>query len=88
MKIEVVECAINQPSIVLEDLQFGEVQKVDTTLLPMIHKDQDEIVLIPQIDFVILEEFDVVECKVFHLFMLPKMILDLTQELLARLLIL
>ena len=88
MKIEVVECAINQPSIVLEDLQYGEVQKVDTTMLPVIHKDQDEIVLIAQIDFVILEEFDVVECKVFHFFFIPKMILDLMQELLARLLIL
>lgn len=56
MKIEVVECAINQPSIVLEDIQYGEVQKVYTTMLPMIHKDQDELVLIPQIDFVILED--------------------------------
>ena len=78
MKIEVVECAIIQPSIVLEDLQYGEVQKVDTTLLPMIHKDQDEIVPFPQFDFVILEGFDVVECMVFHFFMLPKMILDLS----------
>ena len=61
VKVEVVECASNQPSIVLKDLHLGEVEEVKTTLFPMVHKVQDEIILIPHIDLVIPNEFDVVE---------------------------
>ena len=50
MKVEVVEYASDQLSIVLKDLQLGEVERVDNILFPMVH---DEIVLIPYIDFVI-----------------------------------
>ena len=50
VKLEVVEYASDQLSIVLEDLQLGEVEIVDNILFPMV---QDEIVLIPHIDFVI-----------------------------------
>ena len=50
MKVEVVEYASDQLSIVLEDLQLGEVERVDNILFLMV---QDEIVLIPHIDFVI-----------------------------------
>ena len=50
MKVEVVEYASDQLSIVLKDLQLGEVERVDNILFPMV---QDEIVLIPYIDFVI-----------------------------------
>ena len=41
----------------LKDLQLGEVEKVKTTLFPTVHKVQDEIILIPHIDFVIPNEF-------------------------------
>ena len=51
VKVEVVEYASDQLSIVLEDLQLGEVERVDNILFPMV---QDEIVLIPYIDFVCL----------------------------------
>ena len=51
MKVEVVECASDQPSTVLEDLHLGEVEEVKTTELPMVHKVQDDIMLIPHIDF-------------------------------------
>ena len=37
VKVEVVECASDQPSIVLEDLYLGEVEEVKTTVLPMVH---------------------------------------------------
>ena len=47
VKVEVVECATDQLSIVPEDLQLGEVEKIDDTMFPMI---QNEIVLIPPID--------------------------------------
>lgn len=50
VKVEVVEHASDQLSIVLEDLQLGEVERVDNILFPLV---QDEIVLIPHIDFVI-----------------------------------
>ena len=50
LKVEVVEYTSDQLSIVLEDLQLGEVERVDNILFPMV---QDEIVLIPHIDFVI-----------------------------------
>ena len=53
VKVEVVERAFDQPSTVLEDLHLGEVKKVKTTVLPMVHKVQEEIILIPRIDFVI-----------------------------------
>ena len=45
----------------LKDLHLGEVEEVKTTLFPMVHKVQDEIILIPHIDLVIPNEFDVVE---------------------------
>ena len=38
VKVEVVECASDQPSTVLEDLHLGEVEEVKTTVLPMFHK--------------------------------------------------
>ena len=50
VKVEIVEYASDQLSIVLEDLQLGEVERIDNILFPMV---QDEIVLIPYIDFVI-----------------------------------
>ena len=53
VKVEVVGCAFNQPSIVLKDLHLGEVEEVKTTFFPMVHKVQDDIILIPHIDFVI-----------------------------------
>ena len=88
VKVEVVECASDQPSTVLEDLHLGEVEEVKTTILPMVHKVQEEIILIPHIDFVIPNEFDVVEFKVFLFPLLPKVISDLTQVLLVSILIL
>ena len=60
VKVEVVECAFDQPFMVLEDLHLDEVKEVKTTLFPMVHKVQDEIILIPHIEFVIPNEFDVV----------------------------
>ena len=88
VKVEVVECASNQPSTILEDLHLGEVEEVKTTVLPMVHKVQEEIILIPHIDFVIPNEFDVVEFKVFLFPMLPKVISDLKQVLFVSILIL
>ena len=38
VKVEVVERAFDQPSIVLEDLHLGEVKEVKTTVLLMVHK--------------------------------------------------
>ena len=87
-KVEVVECASNQPSIVLKDLHLGEVEEVKTTLFRMVHKVQDEIILIPHIDFVIPNEFDVVKFKVFLFSVLPKVIPDLKQVLLISILFL
>ncbi|KAK9985433.1 hypothetical protein SO802_030384 [Lithocarpus litseifolius] len=72
VKVEVVERVSDQPSTVLEDLHLGGVEEVRTTMLPMVHKVQDEIILIPHIDFVIPNEFDVVEFKVFLFLVLPK----------------
>ena len=83
-----LQIASNQPSIVLKDLHLGEVEKVKTTLFPMVHKVQDEIILIPHIDFVIPNEFDEVKFKVFLFSMLPRVILDLKQVLLVSSLIL
>ena len=57
-------------------------------MLPIVHKVQDEIILIPHIDFVILNEFDMVEFKAFLFPMLPKVIPDLKQVLLVNILIL
>ena len=88
MKVEVVECASNQPSTVLEDLHLGEVEEVKTTMLPMVHKVQEEIILIPHIDFVIPSEFDVVEFKVFLFPVLLKVISNLKQVLFVSILIL
>ena len=88
VKVEVVECASNQPSTVLEDLHLDEVEEVKTTMLPMVHKVQEEIILIPHIDFVIPNEFDVVEFKVFVFSVLPKVISDLKQVLFISILIL
>ena len=72
----------------LKDLHLGEVEEVKTTLFPMVHKIQDEIILIPHIDFVIPNEFDVVEFKVFLFSVLPKVIQDLKQVLLISILFL
>ena len=44
VKVEFVDCASDQPSIVLEDLHLGEVEEVETTILLMV---LDEIMLIP-----------------------------------------
>ena len=88
VKVEVVERASNQPSTILEDLHLGEVKEVKTTMLPMIHKVQDEIILIPHIHFVIPNEFDVVEFKVFLFSVLPKVIPNLKQVLLVNILLL
>ena len=88
VKVEVVERASNQSSTVLEDLHLGEVKEVKTTVLPMVHQVQDEIILIPHIDFVIPNEFNVVEFKVFLFPVLPKVILDLKQVLLVSILLL
>ena len=49
---------------------------------------QDKIMLIPHIDFVILEEFDMAEFKVSLFSMLPEVIPDLKQVLLVSILIL
>ena len=80
--------ASNQPSIVLKDLHLGEVEKVKTTLFPMVHKVQDEIILIPHIDFVIPNEFDEVKFKVFLFSMLLKVIPNLKLVLLINILLL
>ena len=87
VKVEVVESS-NQLSIVLKDLHLGEVEEVKTTQFPMVYKVQDEIILIPHIDFFIPNEFDVVEFKVFLFLILPKVIPDLKQVLLVSILIL
>ena len=87
VKVEVVEHASDQPSTVLEDLHLGEIKEVKTTVLPMVHKIQDEIMLIPHIDFVIPKS-DVVEFKVFLLPVLPKVVPNLKQVLLVSILIL
>ena len=78
------ESAFNQPSTVHEDKQFAKVEKMDNIVLLMA---QDKIVLIPHIDFVILEEFDMVEFKVFLFSVLPKVIPNLKQVLLVSILI-
>ena len=44
VKVEFVDCASDQPSIVLEDLHLGEVEEVETTILLMV---LDKIMLIP-----------------------------------------
>ena len=54
----------------------------------MVHKVQEEIILIPHIDFVIPNEFDVVEFKVFLFSVLPKVISNLKQVLFVNILIL
>ena len=56
--LEANESTFDQPSMVHEDKQFAKVEKVDNILLPMV---QDKIMLIPHIDFVIPEEFVIVE---------------------------
>ena len=88
VKVEVVECASNQPSTVLENLHPGEVEEVKTTEPPMVHKVHEEIILILHIDFVIPNEFDVVEFKVFVFSVLPKVISDLKQVFFISILIL
>ena len=49
---------------------------------------QDKIMLILHIDFVISEEFDMVEFKIFLFSMLPRVIPDWKQVLLVSILIL
>ena len=70
--------------MVHEDKQFAKVERVDNIVLPMV---QGKIMLIPYIDFVIPEEFDMVEFKVFLFSVLPKVIPDLKQVLLVSILI-
>ena len=50
----------------------------------MVHKVLDEIMLIPHIDFVIPNESNAVEFKVFLFLVLPKVIPDLKQVLLVN----
>ena len=88
VKVEVVECAFDQPSTVFEDLHLGEVEEVKTTVLSMVHKVQEEIIPIPHIDFVIPNTFVVVEFEVFVFLVLPKVISDLKQVLFVNILIL
>ena len=88
VKVKVVEWASDQPSTILEDLHLGEVEEFKTIVLPMVHKVQEEIILIPHIDFVIPNEFDAVEFKVFLFPMLPKVLSDLKQVLFVSILIL
>ncbi|XP_050290638.1 sister chromatid cohesion protein PDS5 homolog D-like [Quercus robur] len=64
VNVEVVKRASDQPSTILEDLHLGKVEEVKTTMFPMVHKVQDEIMLIPHIDFVIPNESNAVEFKV------------------------
>ena len=54
----------------------------------MLSMVQDKVMLIPHINLVIPEEFDMVECKVFLFFVLPKVILNLKKVLVASILIL
>ena len=82
--LESNESAFDQPSMVHEDKQFAKVEKVDNIVLPMV---QDKIMLISHMDFVIPEEFDMVEFKIFLFSMLPRVILDLKQVLLINILI-
>ena len=88
VKVEVFEHASDQPSTVLKDLRLGEVEEVKTTVLPMVHKVQEEIILIPHIDFVIPNEFDVIEFNVLLFPVLPKMISNLKQVFFVSILIL
>ena len=88
VKVKVVEHVSDQPSTVLKDLHLGEIEEVKTTALPMVHKVQEAIILIPHIDFVIPNEFDMVEFKVFLFPVLPKVISDLKQVLFVSILIL
>ena len=83
--LEANESTFDQPSMVHEDKQFAKVEKVDNIVLTMV---QDKIMLIPHINFVIPEEFDMVEFKVFLFSMLPRMIPNLMQVLLVSILIL
>ena len=87
VKVEVIERAFDQPSTILEDLYLGEVKEVKITVLPMVYKVQEKIILIPHIDFVILNEFDMVEFKIFLFSVLPKVISDLKQVLFVSILI-
>ena len=87
VKVEVIERAFDQPFTVLEDLHLGEVKEVKTTVLLMVYKVQEEIILIPHIDFVILNEFDMVEFKIFLFSVLPKVISGLKQVLFVSILI-
>ena len=66
----------------------NRTEEVKIIVLPMVHKVQEEIILIPHIDFVIPNEFDVVELKVFLFPVLSKVILDLKQVLFVSILIL
>ncbi|XP_030927582.1 uncharacterized protein LOC115953900 isoform X2 [Quercus lobata] len=79
--LEANESAFDQPSMVHENKQFA---KVDNIVLSMV---QDKIMLIPHIDFVIPEAFDMVEFKVFLFSILPRVIPNLKQVLLVNILI-
>ena len=83
--LEANESAFDHPSMVHEDKQFAKVEKMDNIVLLMV---QDKIMLIPHIDFVISEEFAMMEFKVFLFPVLPKVIPDLKQVLFVNILIL
>ena len=61
------------------------MEKVDNIVLQMV---QDKIMLIPHIDFIFLEEFGMVEFKIFLFSVLLKVIPDLKQVLLISILFL
>ena len=66
----------------LEDLHISEVEEYKTALLLMVHKIQDEIILIQHIDFVFPKEFyGVVKLTVILLSVLPRVISDLREVL-------
>ena len=88
LKVEVIECVSDQPFTILEDLHLGEVEEVKITVLPMVRKVQEEITLIPHIDFVIPNKFDVVEFQAFLFPMFHKVISDLKQVLFVSILFL
>ena len=90
MKFEFDECAIDQPSIVLEETKLDEVYKIDTMVFSMAEEKMVSFpTSIPHNDFVIPNKFnDLMDSKNSFFFVLPMVILDLKQVLRAQLLIL
>ena len=82
VKVYSNESATVKPFMIHEDLQVDEVHKIDIMV-------QDKIVPIQHIDFVFPEEFHVVvELKVILLLVLPRVISDLKEVLITKVLIL